>query len=529
LLTRRLITFWEGIAMPSFHWKPIALTAGLALLAGAAGSAVTLRVLPQWEAHAASNYKLPDQAPPNPNAQEDVRVLRTFSKVFVNIAKETRPSLVFIETTTQAQARSSGPQSRPQNPRDLFEFFFREQMPQQPRAGAGSGFIVDLKQGYVVTNNHVAADTSVINVTTFDNRKFKAKLVGADPATDIAVLKLENFTPGELRQATLGNSDGVEVGDWVVALGAPFGLPQTLTVGVVSALGRGNLQRNGALEDFIQTDAAINPGNSGGPLLNLDGRVIGVNTMISSTSGSSAGIGFAVPANMTRLVSEMLINDGKVTRGYLGLQGQPALELEEDVAKKLGVNPTAGGALVQSVEPGSPADKAGLKPYDVIVGVGNYTISDFQQLRTRVAFTRPGTKVKITYLRDGKKRDTELTVGTFPSEIGHNPRANAQNDGSDGTDLSAFGFQATRLTPEVKKELGVRAPEGLLVREVSENSPVGAAGLKRGDVIVEVNRAPVKSVKDLNNALTEASKRGRDTLFLIERQGRNQLLVVPAG
>lgn len=515
--------------------KKVFVVTGLAFALGVVGTWAVPSSLPikapflnTAVAEASGNYRLPSATPPNPNSQEDVKVLRTFSKVFVNIAKETRPSLVFIETVTKP-SNSQAPMPRgPRGGGDLFDFFFRQ--PQGPRAGAGSGFIVDLKGGYVITNNHVAADATDITVTTFDNRKFKAKLVGAEAAIDIAVLKLENFTPNGLRQATLADSDAVEVGDWVVALGAPFGLPQTLTVGVVSALGRGNLMGRDALEDFIQTDAAINPGNSGGPLLNIDGKVVGINTMISSPTGSSAGIGFAVPSNMARLAAEQLINTGKVTRGYLGLEGQDTQDLDSDVASTLGVKEGIAGALVQNVVPGSPADKAGLKPYDVIVGVAGAPVANFQQLRARVAFTKPGTTVKIQYFRDGKKSDTNLTVGAFPSERELASSSMGRSGGSTQNDVrSEFGFAATPLTPQMRNEFKVRAANGFLVREVAEDSPAARAGLRRGDVIVEINRRPVKTEAELGRILGEAAKSNRDVLFLIERQGRNQLLVVPMG
>jgi serine protease Do len=505
-------------------WKTFTTMILLCLGAGAIGGANT-----QALAQATSGYKLPNTPPANPNAPEDVKVLRTFSKVFVNIAKETRPSLVFIETMTRPQDQAARPQRPPPGaPRDLFEFFFRQQ-PQGPRSGAGSGFIVDLKGGYVITNNHVAAAASEITVTTFDNRKFKAKLVGAEPAVDLAVLKLENFSAGGLKQATLGDSDAIEVGDWVVALGAPFGLPQTLTVGVVSALGRGNLMGGMALEDFIQTDAAINPGNSGGPLLNIDGKVVGINTMISSPTGSSAGIGFAVTSNMARLVAEQLITSGKFTRGYLGLEGQDTQELSSEVASTLGVKGDLSGALVQNVVPAGPADKAGLKPYDIIVAVGNASIANFQQLRTRVAFQKPGTTVKVQFIRDGKRQETNLVVGTFPSERDLAASSKPRTEAGGAEVRSEFGFAAVPVSPQMKRDLGVKAPQGFLVREVTEESPAARAGLRRGDVIVEVNRRPVKSESELVKVLGDAAKSGRDVLLLIERQGRNQLLVVPLG
>ena len=481
------------------------------------------------KAHSAGGYKLPSTGPAGNTPAEDVKVLRSFSKVFVNIAKETRPALVFIETQSKAE-EPDGKEGMGDDPRKLFEFFFRggprPPRSEQPRGGAGSGFIVDLKEGYVVTNNHVAANTSNITVTTFDNRKFKARLVGADKSVDLAVLKLEKFTPAGLKQAAMGDSDAVEVGDWVVALGAPYGLPQTLTAGVVSALGRGNLIGGAALEDFIQTDAAINPGNSGGPLLSLDGRVVGINTMISSPTGSSAGIGFAVPSNMAKLVAEMLINDGKVTRGFLGLEGRDVQDMGSEVTKKLGLAENAEGAFVLNVVPTGPAEKAGLKPYDVVTQVGPHSIANFQQLRTRVAFTAPGTKVKVQLIRDGKKISTDLVVGTFPTEKEVSSRRAPPAASSELSEK--FGFAVMDITSDQRKQFGNTKGQ-VVITTVQDQSPAERAGLQPQDVILEFNRRPLKSAGELPKLLKEAQENNRDVLLLIERGGRSQLLVFPLG
>jgi len=345
-------------------------------------------------------YQLPETPSLVKHSEGEIAVLKTFSKVFSSVAKQARPSLVFIRTRREVQAQRRG---RP-FPDDFFLPFAPPGFgPEEGRGGrdrgmqegAGSGFIVDLAKGYVITNNHVVEDSSDIRVKLFDDREFKAKLIGREPSVDVAVIQLENFVAGGLRPVGFGNSDDVEVGDWVVALGAPFALPQTLTMGVVSAVGRGNIVGNGALEDFIQTDAAINPGNSGGPLLNLEGQVIGINTAISSPTGSSAGIGFAVPANMARLAVEQLINEGHVTRGFLGIEGRDFKDLSDDVLKNLKVEDSSPGTLVVNVVPGSPAEKAGLKPYDILRTLGGAPVTSFAQLRARLAFTPPGTKVKL--------------------------------------------------------------------------------------------------------------------------------------
>ncbi|MEY4064733.1 MAG: hypothetical protein RIR26_941, partial [Pseudomonadota bacterium] len=389
---------------------------------------------------------------------------------------------------------------------------------------AGSGFLVDLKNGYVMTNNHVVQEANDITVQTFDDRKFKAKLVGREPSVDVAILKLENFTQGSLKQLGLADSDEVEVGDWVVALGAPFSLPQTLTVGVVSALGRGGVLGGGAIEDFIQTDAAINPGNSGGPLLNLDGKVIGINTAISSPTGSYAGIGFAVPTNMARLAAEMLINEGRVTRGFLGIDGRDFGELSPDVLKELKLTEDSPGTMIVGVVKGSPAEKAELKPYDVIQSLNGTSISSFSQLRTRLAFTKPGTEVKLGIVRDGKPMEVRVKIGQFSPEVA-NQETDENSDSVSGV-AGEFGLSLKPLSGELRKQLGIRAQQGILISAVSDDSYAAFAGLRRGDVIVEINRKPMKSIKDIESALKTSKDSPRDLLFLIERNGRNQLIVL---
>lgn len=470
-------------------------------------------------------YKLPDTAPLPHSSEAEIRTLKTFSKVFVNLAKQSRPALVFIKTKKEVQSRGRGGFPFPD---DFFFPFFppgggggRERGFQD---AAGSGFIVDLKSGYVMTNNHVVQEATDITVQTFDDRKFKAKLVGSEPSVDVAVLKLENFTAGSLKQLGLADSDVVEVGDWVVALGAPFSLPQTLTVGVVSALGRGGVLGGGAIEDFIQTDAAINPGNSGGPLLNLDGKVIGINTAISSPTGSSAGIGFAVPANMARLAAEMLINEGRVTRGFLGIDGRDFGELSPDVLKELKLSEASQGTMIVGVVKGSPAEKAELKPYDVIQTLNGNPVTSFSQLRTRLAFTKPGTEVKLGILRDGKQTEIKVKIGQFSPEIAQRD-VDSDNDSAEGV-AGEFGLALKNLSGDLRKQLGIRTQQGVLVSAVSEDSYAAFAGLRRGDVIVEINRKSVKTIKEVESALKVSKDKPRDLLFLIERNGRNQLIVL---
>ncbi|MCA2958711.1 MAG: Do family serine endopeptidase [Silvanigrellales bacterium] len=472
-----------------------------------------------------SEYTLPKTPSLVDHGPEETRVLTTFSKVFVNIAKQTRPALVYIRTRrTVAASRQRLP-----FPED---FFFPFQQPGSGRErdvqeGAGSGFLVDLDKGYVITNNHVVDSSEDIRVKTFDDREFKARLVGREASVDVAVLQLTDFNGRGLAQVGFGDSNNVEVGDWVVALGAPFSLPQTLTMGVISAVGRGNVVGNGALEDFIQTDAAINPGNSGGPLLNLEGQVVGVNTAIASNTGSSAGIGFAVPSNMVRLAAEMLINEGRVTRGFLGVEGRDFKELPDEVLANLKVDTTNSGTLIINIVKESPAEKAGLRTYDVIATLGGVPVTSFAQLRAKLAFTKPGTAIELGIVREGKPLTVTVTIGAFDDgRLRAGREGNDSENESDGNGvLEAFGILAAPLNPALREELGVRATKGAILTDVDEESEAALAGLRRGDVIVEINRAAVTGPSDVKNALEKAQQAGRDVLFLVERGGRDQLIL----
>jgi serine protease Do len=470
-------------------------------------------------------YKIPDTQSHVKHEESDLKVMKTFSKVFVNIAKETRPALVFIRTQKEvtSRRRSASPFGD-----DFFAPFFGPGfgLPEQKgvQEGAGSGFLVDLQKGYVITNNHVVDASDQIKVKTFDDREFTAKLLGKEASVDIAVLQLQNFTPSQLRQVGFGNSDEVQVGDWAVALGAPFGLPQTLTMGVVSALGRGNVLGNGALEDFIQTDAAINPGNSGGPLLNLEGQVIGMNTAISSPTGSSAGIGFAVPANMIRAAAEMLINDGKLTRGYLGVEGRDFQDLSPDILQKMNLDPEAAGTLVVNVMPGSPAEKAGLKPYDVILALNDLPITSFSQLRTKLAFTPAGNSVALKIKRDGKEQTLHVSIGAFKDEKAPAAKG-SKRDKPNAYTNELLGVSFQDLSPSLAKELGAQAQKGAVVVELESSGAAAQFGLERGDIVIEVNRKKIEDISDLEKALSKLSKDNLELLLLIERNGRNQLLL----
>ena len=391
-----------------------------------------------------------------------------------------------------------------------------------PQRGLGSGIIVD-KEGHILTNNHVVRDVDEIKVTLADKRVFDAEIVGTDAKTDLAIIKIKGKVPDDLPIAELGDSGVLRIGDWVLAIGAPFGYAQTVTVGIVSAKGRvvglmrddkGVLQ---SYEDFIQTDAAINPGNSGGPLVNIDGQVVGINTAIATSIGQYAGVGFAIPSSMVKQIMPVLLKGGKVTRGMLGVMIQ---EIDSDLAKQFGLSDTKG-ALVAQVNKDSPADKAGIKIGDVIVRFDGKTIEDTSYLRNLVAATAPGTKADVVVLRDGKEKTIRVTVGTLTAEKGET--STEENGETEVT--SSIGITVAPLTADKAKELGYEKDEGVLITEVEDDSPAARAELRPGDLITEINREKVTTAAECKDAIAKA--KGKDSiLMLIKRQGASRFVIV---
>jgi len=449
-------------------------------------------------------YDLPSNTQKSVTSPEDRRILDTFSKVFVNIADRSRPGVVYIEVEKNVQ-NSNGPRS-------LEDFFFGipQNRGQRKAQGAGSGFIVDLKKGYVVTNNHVIEESDKITVTTYDGRKFSAKLVGAHPKTDIAVLELEKFTPKNLVQLNLADSKKVQVGDWVVAVGAPFNLKQTLTVGVVSALGR-NLDDSSMLSDFIQTDAAINPGNSGGPLLNLDGEVIGVNSAIITNSGQSAGIGLAVPSDVTRQISVALINHGKIELGFLGVTMAPASEFD------LKLNQDA--VVLMDIVEGSPAEKAGLLAGDIILEINGKKAEAPVVVTREIQLKKPGTPIELKILRDGKEQTIKASTGAAPSET------IAQGGGTSKSQYLIPGLQLEELSSQIRKDFNVNSRFGVVVMQIEPQSVGAQLGFKKGDVIFGVNNAKLENLKQLEAILKASEEQEVSLFFNIERNKRNMAIV----
>ncbi|EOI3502677.1 serine endoprotease DegQ [Cronobacter dublinensis] len=381
--------------------------------------------------------------------------------------------------------------------------YFGESMPEQqaqPFEGLGSGVIIDAAKGYVLTNNHVINHAEKISVQLNDGREFEAKLIGGDDQSDIALIQLQNAS--NLTQIQVADSDKLRVGDFVVAVGNPFGLGQTVTSGIVSALGRSGLNLEG-FENFIQTDASINRGNSGGALLNLNGELIGINTAILAPGGGSVGIGFAIPANMAQTLAKQLMQSGEVKRGLLGIKGT---EMSADIAKAFNLN-TQRGAFVSEVLPNSGSAKAGIKAGDVIVSLNGRPLNSFAELRSRIATTEPGTKVKLGLLRDGKAQEVEVTLDKSTSS-------------SASADIIAPALQGATLSDGQLKD----GTKGITIDNVEKGSAAAQAGLHKDDVIVGVNRERVSTIAEMRKLL--ASKpaivalhivRGNDSLYLLLR------------
>ena len=404
---------------------------------------------------------------------------------FSNLVAQVKPAVVSI-TTTMDEAQS-------EEPRAQLPYPFNQMVPHGPQGvqqARGSGFIIR-QDGLIVTNNHVVKDGKSVSVTLDDGTELKAKVLGADPRTDIAVLKIEAAKPLPFIQ--LGNSRDVRPGEWVVAMGNPFGLGGSVTAGIVSAISRDI--GSGPYDQFIQIDAPINQGNSGGPLFTQDGKVIGMNTAIFSPSGGSVGIGFAIPSDMIRSVSNQLVASGRVTRGYVGVGTQ---SVTGAMAKALHL-PDAGGALLASVVSGSPAAKAGLEPGDVIEAVNGQKVGTPRDLALTVATVTPGNEATFHILRDGQDRDVAVRVGEQPAE----KTARAQI--TEPSPRSQLGAALTALTPDARDQLELPdGAQGVLIRNVRPGSPAEEAGLRPGDVIVGVGNQKVASPSDASEAINAA-------------------------
>jgi serine protease Do len=390
---------------------------------------------------------------------------------------------------------------------ERFKDFFGKQMPPQERrqAGIGTGFIID-KNGYIITNNHVVEDADKIKVKLKDEREFDAKVIGRDPQTDLALIKID--AKGDLPVANLGRSADLKVGEWVVAVGSPFGLEQTVTAGIVSAKGR--VIGSGPYDDFIQTDASINPGNSGGPLVNLNGEVVGINTAIIA---HGQGIGFAIPIDMATKIVAQLKDNGEVTRGWLGVNIQ---DLKGDLAEYYGAK-NSEGVLVTDVVPGNPADKAGIKAKDVITAVNGEKVKTSRELTAKAATLPVGETTKITVLREGKEKTFDVKVAKRPQTVADAGKPQVEKEGE-------FGLQVTDLTPEMAQRLNVKREGGVVVVGVRPDSKAYKAGVQQGDLILEVNRQSVTSTGELKQLL--AKFKGGDAISLLVQRANSGMMVL---
>ncbi|MBI2152191.1 MAG: DegQ family serine endoprotease [Candidatus Rokubacteria bacterium] len=453
--------------------------------------------------------------PPDVGAQQSQdpkATLRAMEDAFVAVVEHVMPAVVNVSTTPKKEAASEEPQTEERfreffGP-EFFERFFRGRPPREPARSSGSGVIVD-PRGYILTNNHVIENAADIQVRLSDQRKFPATLVGRDPKTDLAVLKIE--APGPLPVAELGDSDRLKIGQWAIAIGNPFGLDRTVTLGIVSATGRMRLGVS-QFENFIQTDASINPGNSGGPLLNLDGKVVGINTAIVATG---QGIGFSIPINMAKEVMAQLINQGRVVRGWLGIVIQ---DLSDELAGGFGVAPRSG-VLVADVMKDSPAEAAGLRAGDVIVEFGGRATPEVPELQRRVAATPPGQPIPLTILREKKQERLTVKLGEMPGE---------ETLVATAPTREAWGLRVAMLTPELAQRYDLTAREGVVVMEVAPGGPADRAGIRQGDAILEVNRRPVRTLEAFQQALAKV-KAGEGVAVYLQRGGGRHEYVVLKG
>ena len=427
-------------------------------------------------------------------------VVRQFSKAFADVAEKAKPAVVTIITDKIVSLSQY----------EDFGFFFYQ--PGQPRQkefktnAIGSGVIIDSKKGYILTNNHVIDDMDGIKVKLFDKREFEATIIGTDPKTDLAVLKIE---ANDLIDISLGNSDEARVGEWVMAVGSPFSenLSHTVTTGIISALGRSNIMNSQSYEDFIQTDAAINPGNSGGALISMDGKLIGINTAIA-TGGyekSNRGVGFAIPSNMVKRIMSDLIDKGFVTRAWLGVFIQ---ELDSETAKALNIK-TRNGALITDVVDGGPAEEGGIQEGDVIIAFNDQLISDPSNLKNIVSLTPPDTKNRVKVIRGGSKKIVEVVLAELPDEV--------QNfTVRDRVRSNEFGLQLKEITDSLQEKYNLDESNALVVTKIEKDGEAYNKGIREGDIIKRVGTEKVETVKAFKRLIDKSREKG--TLLLLVKK-----------
>ncbi len=440
---------------------------------------------------------------------------------FADLAAGVNKSVVHISSTRIAKGPGAHSFEFPfggegEDPlRDFFEKFFGDRLPRERKESAlGSGFVID-QAGFILTNNHVVEEAGNIMVKLATGEELPAKVIGRDPQTDLALIKID--PPNPLPALSLGDSETLRVGDWVIAVGSPFGLVSTVTAGIVSAKYR--RIGVGAYDDFIQTDASINPGNSGGPLLNMEGEVVGITTAIFSRSGGNIGIGFAIPSNIAKDLIPQL-RKGKVIRGWLGVMIQGITPLLKEKLKLA----TDSGALVSSVTPGSPAEKGGIRRGDVIVSFDGKPVKEMNDLPYMVATTEIGKRVPVTVIRQGEKVTLEVVIATQKAEEAE------EEAPAEAQARPKLGLSLQNVTPEVAKKYGLQEPAGVLVAGVAPGSPAAEAGLTTGDVILEVEQQPVQGAQEFMNRIQKV-RPGEAALLLVQRKGNTMYvtLEIPKG
>ena len=493
------------------HWIIAAcLVAGFL---GAGAFFMTVGAIPRGDQAGDPGLVAPEVTP------QGRELLMQFSAAFEAAAAKVNPAVVPImsEQVTRV-ANPFGSQSDPLKDffgDNFFRRFFNTPTGDQKQVvhALGSGVIVS-KDGYILTNNHVVDGADKLTVVLHDNQKYAAKVVGRDPQTDVAVIKIDSR---DLPVAELGNSDGARVGQWVIAVGNPFQLMHTVTAGIISAKGRSSVNL-ADYEDFIQTDASINPGNSGGALADLDGRVIGINTAIYSPSGAggNVGIGFAIPINMAKTVMHQLVAHGKVSRGFLGLLPQ---DIDEGLAHAMNLKDTKG-CLVGDVNAGGPADRAGIRHGDVITTFNSVPVENAVQLRNLVAEAEPGSSAHVGILRDGKAKELTVELGERPKNLA---AGNGQEPAPEGKTTEKFGLSVQELTPAVAKALGYKSEKGVVVVLVKPESAADEAGIQKNDLVKEVNRSPISSIGDFRRAMEHVGK--NESVAMLLRRGNNTFYV----
>ena len=519
-MTQKMDRFIHGVrSQCEQHFGRVILLSAAALmlsLGGIIGLAQSV-----WPVHAATATKVEKRANEATLVSDTPRAMPTATSLnlsFAPLVKQALPAVVSISSSRMVKASAADEGMPPGFDDPRLRRFFGERpgsngkAPDQRERGLGSGVIVS-PDGYILTNNHVVEGASDVTVYLNNKTELKARIIGADPKTDIAVIKVD---AKNLPTLPLGDSSQVQVGDIALAIGNPFGVGKTVTMGIISAMGRGNLGIED-YEDFIQTDAAINPGNSGGALIDTRGELIGINTAIlSNGSRGNQGVGFAVPVNMARRVMEQLLKNGKVVRGYMGVMIQ---EVTPQLAQAFGLR-DAQGALVGDVSEGSPAAQAGLVKGDIITQLNGESFTDSRELRLKISQLAPGATVKLKVLRAGQEREVSVTLGELP-----NDKESAKNGQPDTGSLN--GLSVEKLTPEIAGQLNLPAnTTGVVITSVDPNGDAAETGLRQGDVIQEVNRQAVNSVAEFQAAMKQAE--GKTSLLLINRSGHTSYVVIGA-